>query len=363
MAKLKTALEKRQYLFNFTRRRFAATFSYKFARLLHYRASPPETVNIFPTDRCNLKCSMCFEKFRHPRKEINISQWRSIIDQLTRFAPRIHLSGGEPLLYPEIEELLIYINKRNLFLVVTTNGTFLKKLASVITETVNQINISIDGPQKLHDQIRGIPGTFDLIIEGVRKINEKKNRYPSIKVHSMINFESPETMFDVLEIARSINAEGVKFLFPLFVDESAIEFHREQLKGILNQDINYWRGADRVAPVFKNLDSIRSIIRKLKEEKRMDIEIFPKFNDEQLLKYYNPSDNFSSVYRGSCRAPWNTATILPDGALESCPDYILGNLQEEKFLTLWNCKKMRNLRMRIKERRFFSVCRGCCFFY
>ncbi len=355
-------IEKSPYLFNIIRRRVGAVFSHTFAPLLNYQALPPETINIFPTDRCNLRCKMCFEKFRIPKKELKIEQWKSIIDQVSGSGPRIHLSGGEPLLYPDIDKLLEYIKRHKLFLVLTTNGTYLKKFTSIIAATVNQINISIDGPAEIHDKIRGVAGTFNQILDGINEIKKKK-RKPRIKIHSMINFENPLAMQKIVDIARSLHIDEVKFLYPLFADKEAIEEHRHFLKNILGRELNYWREAYRVAPKPENFTNIQKVFEKIKKNTKITINIFPRFSKQQFLQYYKPGADFYSVFKGRCRAPWNTATILPDGEVESCPDYILGSLINEKFLHLWNNKKNKNLRIRIKNREFFSVCRACCFFY
>jgi len=99
-------------------RRCNAHISYRFSNLKNHQASPPEAINFYPTDRCNLKCSMCFERLRKPRQEMQISDWHRIIDQIKKFRPRIHLSGGEPFLYPHIMDLITLIKKENLFLVI-----------------------------------------------------------------------------------------------------------------------------------------------------------------------------------------------------------------------------------------------------
>ena len=118
---------------------------------------------------------MCFERLRKPNPEMEIGGWIKIIDQIKRFQPRIHLSGGEPFVYPEIVDLISYIKKSGLFLAITTNGTFLSKHAEeIIRMNVNRIHISIDGPKEIHDKIRGVKGTFDRIMTGLAKINKLK---------------------------------------------------------------------------------------------------------------------------------------------------------------------------------------------
>ena len=228
-------------------RRWNAHISYCFSNLKRHQASPPEAVNIYPTDRCNLKCSMCFERLRKPRPEMQLSDWQKIIDQIKKFRPRIHLSGGEPFLYPHIMELIELIKKENLFLAITTNGTFLNKHAhDIVKSGVNRIHISVDGPEKIHDRIRGVPGTFKNLMTGLKQIKELRGAHqlPIIRINSMLNLSDPEAMQEVINIACRIDADHVQFQHPLFVDKQSLSSHRFYLKKHLDRDLNYWQNAN-----------------------------------------------------------------------------------------------------------------------
>lgn len=347
-------------------RRCSATLSYRLSNLVSHQASPPETVNFYPTDRCNLKCSMCFERLRKPRSEMKISDWQKIINQMKKFQPRIHLSGGEPFLYPDIIELISHIKARNFFLVITTNGTFLSKYANdIIASGVNRIHISIDGPEKIHDRIRGVPGTFKRIMEGLKRIKKlrKASRLPIIRINSMINLTDPAAMQEVIKIACNIDADNIQFQHPFFVDCQSLTSHRFFLQKSLGLDLNYWQSADIDCDKPKDFANAMDVIRDLRAEKSIPVKVFPELSAPQLQAYYGAANDFYEIYPGECRAMWNTATILPSGYVESCPDYVIGNCKQSSFLTLWNNNKMKELRQRIRSRHFFTICRGCCFFY
>ncbi|MEO0127679.1 MAG: hypothetical protein ABIL44_08020, partial [candidate division WOR-3 bacterium] len=52
--------------------KFRSNVSY---HILKTRSLAPETINIYPTFRCNLKCEMCFEKYARVEKEMEIQDW------------------------------------------------------------------------------------------------------------------------------------------------------------------------------------------------------------------------------------------------------------------------------------------------
>jgi MoaA/NifB/PqqE/SkfB family radical SAM enzyme len=364
--KLTTALHNPAQVPALIWRRLNTVISYNFSSFLNAYSSPPETINIYPTDRCNLRCSMCFVKFRKPEPELDTAQWLEIIDHIKTFYPRIHFSGGEPFLYRGIIKLMAHIKKNNLYCAITTNGTMLRDYArELIGLRINRINVSIDGPKKIHDTIRGVPGTFDRIVAGLDTIVALKGKksLPELQIHSMINFSDPYVMDWVVNFAADKHVDAVKFLYPLFVDTHGVSVHRHLIQKTLNHDLNYWHKADACAQRPQDINETERVLERIQKTSGVSVEIFPPFRHEHLLAYYSRSHNFNQYYRGRCKAIWNTATILPSGNVESCPDYIIGNCREEKFTTLWNNQIIRSLRRRIRNRRFFTVCRACCFFY
>jgi MoaA/NifB/PqqE/SkfB family radical SAM enzyme len=347
-------------------RRGNAHMSYYLSGIKKHCAAPPEAVNIYPTDRCNLKCSMCFERLRKPRAELNLSAWQRILNQIRKFRPRIHLSGGEPLLYPHIIDLIKLIKAYDMYLVITTNGTLLDKYAGdIVGNRVNQLHISIDGPEPVHDRIRGVHGTFKKIMSGLKKIKKLQgtDHLPMIRINSMLNLDNPAAMQEVIKIGCIIDAQSIQFQHPLYVDTQSLASHRFFIKKSLKRDLNYWQNADIPIKKMKDPGAAYNIIRDLEAEKSMNVTVFPKLSMAELKAYYNNAQDFQKIYAGACRAMWNTATILPSGDVESCPDYIIGNCQRSSFLDLWNNKTMKTLRKRIRRRNFFTVCNGCCFFY
>ncbi|MEO0124500.1 MAG: radical SAM protein [candidate division WOR-3 bacterium] len=340
--------------------KFRSNVSY---HILKTRSLAPETINIYPTFRCNLKCEMCFEKYARVEKEMEIQDWLRIIDEIKKFRPRIHISGGEPFVYKDIVKIIEYIKKKNLYLHITTNGTFLEDYAEEIKKfNVNRIDISIDGIGDIHDKIRGVKGTFEKIIKGLDRLNNLKRHLPILKINSIINIANPEKMKDIVHIAQEYKINIIQFIYPLYLDEEAILNHKVFLSNKIKKSLNYWCYASHYRPPSGDFFTIQSVISEL-PKKKLTIEIFPNFNAEQFGAYYKSSKEFDRVYKGRCRAMWNTATILPDGSIESCPDYVFSNIKEKKFLDSWNNQIIKELRKFIIDKRFFSVCRACCFYY
>src|SRR4030042_307008 len=204
MSWFRTALTHPQHAFNLARRRIAVTFSHSLSSVINYHAAMPETINIYPTDRCNLKCNMCFQRLRSKHTELSIDAWINILNDIS-FKPRVHLSGGEPLIYPEFNELIARARAIGSFIAITTNGTLLEEHAKQLVDNkVNSITISIDGDEKTHDQIRGVPGTYQKLLAGLKTMKQVRldKLVPEIHFNSMINFDQPEMMDSIINLAE-----------------------------------------------------------------------------------------------------------------------------------------------------------------
>ena len=103
------------------------------------------------TNACNLKCSHCYWwKNWKPSNELSPGQWRMIIREKFKKARvfRVALTGGEPLLRPEVIE--VFTEELQNKVIVVTNGTL-----PLIDFGGAKYYVSIDGTEKIHDLLRG----------------------------------------------------------------------------------------------------------------------------------------------------------------------------------------------------------------
>ncbi len=118
------------------------------------------------TYNCNLQCRHCYQGYnRKKNNELNIDDWESIIGQYARLAKKIDvgrvitISGGEPLLYPRIRELLTFLHndKEIIDIYLLTNGTLIDVAAAEFLSKLRvKVQISLDGPTAdTNDYIRG----------------------------------------------------------------------------------------------------------------------------------------------------------------------------------------------------------------
>lgn len=97
------------------------------------------------TNMCNLNCSFCNNNKRR-KQNITIRKFEHIINQIKNYTNYVYLHvKGEPLLHPELEEILKICSNNNIKVNITTNGTLLRKKKEVLknADCIRQINISL----------------------------------------------------------------------------------------------------------------------------------------------------------------------------------------------------------------------------
>jgi MoaA/NifB/PqqE/SkfB family radical SAM enzyme len=120
---------------------------------------------------CNLKCEMC-NHWRETREPpVSSDRAREVLNELAELGTKkIHLSGGEPMLRPQVPDLVEQASALGIKVTMTTNGTLIDKVKAkrLVEGGLRGVNISIDSPvRKMHEKIRGVEGSFKATLKAV----------------------------------------------------------------------------------------------------------------------------------------------------------------------------------------------------
>src|SRR4030042_2577021 len=123
--------------------------------------------------RCNLRCVHCYSGARDRRYEgeLDTAEGKALIDDLAGFGvPVILFSGGEPLMRPDILELIAHARARGVRSVLSSNGTLITaELARELKGLqLSYVGVSLDGLEPTHDRFRGVEGAFARAMAGLR---------------------------------------------------------------------------------------------------------------------------------------------------------------------------------------------------
>lgn len=129
----------------------------------------PLEATISVTNRCNLKCIYCFGDFPLRQKDdFTTEEIKNLIDEMYSMGLRfVHISGGEPLMRKDIDQILWHVRSKNIILDLCTNGTLVERNIELLKKTVDFVAISIDGNKDITDRYRG-EGVYDMAIKAVR---------------------------------------------------------------------------------------------------------------------------------------------------------------------------------------------------
>jgi MoaA/NifB/PqqE/SkfB family radical SAM enzyme len=282
----------------------------------------PILCNYYVTTRCNARCAFC-DIYMKKGIDSKLEDVLFNLKGLKRIGIRfIDFTGGEPLLHPDLPEMLREAKRIGLATTVTTNCLLYPKRAREIAGLVNLLHFSLDSIRKSdHDALRGVPA-FDLVLE-------------SITVAQTLG-EKPDLLFTVTEE----NFEQIP--------EAAAFARRNRLMLLLNPVFSY----------FGNPGSSRKMLDAVLEAAPLPYV----YVNRGIVRLMRQGGNRTAHPR--CRAVTTTVVISPENTiLLPCYHKALIQTPIEFSLSEWIDHYQRRTFQKVEGR--FQFCEGCaisCYF-
>jgi hopanoid biosynthesis associated radical SAM protein HpnH len=148
----------------------AAVAAYVLKQRLARRERYPLVLMLEPLFRCNLSCAGC-GKIQYPaallRKHLSVEQCLAASDECG--APVVSIAGGEPLLHPQIAEIVRGLVARSRFVYLCTNALLLEeKLPGLTPNERLSLSVHLDGPREEHDLSVCREGVYDTAVAAIR---------------------------------------------------------------------------------------------------------------------------------------------------------------------------------------------------
>jgi heme b synthase len=163
------------------------------------------------TRSCNLACKHCRAE-AHPEPypgELSTGEAKTLIDGFRESGnPIIIFTGGEPLLRPDLFELVAYASGKGLNCVMAPNGTLItpENAARMKSSGIRRCSVSIDGPDAAgHDLFRGVPGAFFAALRGIRLLKEAGL---SFQINTTVTRDNLCSFRRIFQLADSLGAEA-----------------------------------------------------------------------------------------------------------------------------------------------------------
>ena len=322
----------------------------------------PFYVTVDLTSRCNLRCLGC--PYHSPYVNTASHNHSSMIDISPHIVEKLckelntmntHtliLQGtGEPLLHPNILELLATVKKAGFHTTLLTNGTLLKRdlIRAFIDLKLDVIKVSLwaTSPEEYEQNYPETdPDNFQKVIEGMKFMAElkaqQKSAVPSVVMHFPINRNNYQGVDALGNLLSATGCNGLS-LAPMHT-----------VKGTLNSYV--------LSPAEER--STRQSLSRLR--KWLDSHSLTHNINKTLLQYKIGSAVWEKM---PCYIPWFHARIMVDGRVRPCGrcNLFFGNLRDNTFYEIWNGSAIRAFRLQAIRSNESSLstedcdCSFCCF--
>ena len=156
------------------------------------------------TKACNLKCIHCYAKAESgpAPDELSTEEAKNMIDDLAAFrVPVLLISGGEPLIRPDIFELAEYAIAKGIRVTFSTNGTLITpEVAQRMKKIgISYVGISLDGLEDINNYFRGNNRAFQMALAGIRNCREAGQKVGLRFTINRNNYQEIDGIFELLE--------------------------------------------------------------------------------------------------------------------------------------------------------------------
>lgn len=350
------------------------------------RALPPISVHLELTFRCNLRCQMCslvisnaVETGGFPMNrggeaddlkelrgtELEYAEYVRLLDDMKRIGTRrVTVTGGEPFIKKDAVKILRHIKKNGFWLSIISNGTVMTDeiCETLVTHGADSLTISLDGPEAVHNEVRGSATGFARLKKNVLKLQEwkrnKRSALPHVNFSCAVSALNQDHLSEIVDVAEECGIDDVGFGFLFFTDEATIKATE---KFALTGQADF---ADQRIPMHLrkvDIEKMKAEIRRTKEKgaaRGIKVSFNPPLEDHELHARFNDQVYF---YTTKCFVPWYDTRINPFGDVYSCQiDTRLGNIREKPLKAIWNDGPYLEFRRLIREHALLPKCSRCC---
>lgn len=270
--------------------------------------------------RCNCRCVMCDIWKRENNDQFPAQDLERHRVSLKNLGVRqVVLTGGEPLLHNDLETLCKFFREQNIRLTLLTTGLLLHKRAEEIANLFDDIIVSLDGPQGIHDAIRRVDGAFNLIDKGILAVRHHSPSIP-ITCRTTVQKANHRHLCETVDAARTLTLDSISFLAADLTSEA---FNRPLL----------WPGEkqNEIGLTLEETQALEEEIERLILEYEADIArnyiVESPAKLRKIPRRFREHLGLLPPKAPICNAPWVSAVVDVDGSVRPCFfHHTIGNL-------------------------------------
>jgi MoaA/NifB/PqqE/SkfB family radical SAM enzyme len=321
-------------------------------RTTHRIHSLPMLV-LMPHSRCNCRCVMCdiWQANANKRELSREDIERQMPSIRNLHVQRVVLSGGEALMHQNLWTLCELLREQSILLTLLSTGLLLKKFAADVVKWCDEVIVSIDGSQEVHNAIRRVPRAFERMAEGIAALRERRPGYP-VSARCVLQRNNFRDLPNIVEAAHELGLNRISFMS---VDVSSTAFNRPEP----------WQ-EPRVAEVALNRDETVEFATIVEDTiRRFATDFESKFISEspdklrRLPRYYAALNGLGEFPTTICNAPWVSSVVEADGAVRPCFFHAsLGNIRDNSLEEILNAPKSVEFRRNL-DVTTHPICKTC----
>jgi len=204
------------------------------------------------TRSCNLNCVHCRAAASGGpyAGELDTAACRRLLDDIAAFSkPVIILTGGEPLLRPDIWEIAAYGDRLGLRMVMATNGTLVTEevAGKMLPAGIRRVSVSLDGPDAMsHDGFRRAPGAFAGALAGIAAM---KKAGVEFQINTTITRDNLDRLREIHELAMNLGA-AAHHIFLLVPTGRARDLADQEISaGQYEETLSWFYEQSRISPI------------------------------------------------------------------------------------------------------------------
>jgi radical SAM protein with 4Fe4S-binding SPASM domain len=323
------------------------------------------------THKCNLNCKHCYSNSGNVQEEeLTTSQALAVVDQLANAGvTALAFSGGEPLTRKDFFEIARHAADCGLYVSVASNGTLLTKenVQKLKQAKVNYLDVSIDGATaKTHDDFRGVPGTFDKAVAGLKNCVEADL---CVCIATTVGKNNMAELPAIIDLAEEIHAE--RFTYFNFIPTGRGKAHFDQdlspqerekvMQYLLNR-----MSAGCKTTILATAPQLARVALQCQGSNGTG-EVTMSMAHMQTVKVTKKAVPLAD-FIGGCGAGRLYCSLSPQGDVHPCVflPVNVGNLKTEKFQNIWldsplfkSFRNRSNLKGSCGKCDYKLICGGC----
>ncbi|MEM1008603.1 MAG: radical SAM protein [Myxococcota bacterium] len=287
------------------------------------QAHVPASVFLTLTERCHLRCQQCY-LVEDPRGELTLEEVKDLLDQLAEMGTtRVTFTGGEPMLRPDLFEILEYAHQHGFWISLFTSGTPCNptRCAKLKAAGVDCVSVTLYGMRpEPHDRITEVPGSWEKTMRGLEHLQAAGLRTEIKFLQMTLNLGE---LLPTHQFAKSIGAR--------FVMDFKITATHDRKRHPLNLQV---------------------------QEEEL-VQLYHQMAEQEAMFARQLEPRKHTPKTGMCGAGTTRMVIGSDGKVYPCMDYIevLGDARTHSLRDIWSNEAAQ----KVRQVRFYThpKCQPC----